>query len=89
MSLVESQEAVVASKDYDTITRVGDDAYVSLRSTHRGIVGGKIPGGVNRIRSRQIGWAREELKIRPELLSLRLHLVTHRSLWGGEAWAHV
>lgn len=64
---------------YDTITRVGDDVFVSLRSTHRP----RWASGrwqISRIREHQAVWASETLRSK-EWGGLRIHLVTHRSLW--------
>jgi len=69
---------------YDSITILGDDVFVSLRSTHR--------AGVNvlkaksqppfRTRSNQVDWAERRLiKVRRDHPDARLHLVTHVPIW--------
>lgn len=64
---------------FDTITRIGDDVFVALRSTHRPRVT-SLGWQVARIRERQIFWARDLLE-RKGWTELRLHFVTHRSIW--------
>lgn len=69
---------LVAARDMDAIHRVGDHVFVALRSVHRGRWGRSS----KRISSDQIKWARKTLR-KKGLSHLTLHLVTHRSLWGG------
>ncbi len=67
--------------EYDTITRVGDDVFVALRSSHfpQPLFNGTM-WGTALIKQRQIDWARATLE-REGLTGCRLHLLTHRSLW--------
>lgn len=78
-----AQESVVAQRDVDSITVVGSHVFVALRSTHRGQKTTAGIGGSGRIRREQIAWARSELSQIDR--TLKLHLVTHRSLWSDDA----
>ena len=64
---------------YDSATRVGDDVFVALRTTHRSRPSALNPY-VSRVRKRQARWAYESLEQRG-WSAHRLHFVTHRSLW--------
>ena len=77
---VNAQQQVIAHEDFDTITLVGADLFVALRSTHRGKKKKLGLFGHNRIRSKQLTWAATVLES-IDLSGLRLHFVTHRSLW--------
>ena len=77
---VHEQKAVLAFKDCDSVTRVGDDVFVSLRSTHRGTKLRLGLAGHGRIKGDQLDWANAVLGSM-DLDGCRLHLVTHRSLW--------
>ena len=80
-SVLEQRE-VLECRDTDTLTVAEDDAFLSLRSTHRGLKRTLGLTGVGRIRKKQVRWAREILiRHREVLASRRLHFVTHRSLW--------
>lgn len=73
-------EVVFGAEDgFDTITRIGDDVWVSLRSTHRPRIK-NLRWQISRIRKHQATWARDVLE-RKAWGDLRLHFVTHRSLW--------
>mmetsp|Transcript_15167 Transcript_15167/g.21168 ORF Transcript_15167/g.21168 Transcript_15167/m.21168 type:complete len:267 (-) Transcript_15167:39-839(-) len=75
------QDIIVASEPdgFDSISQVGNHVFVSLRSTHKGNTTTVLGP---RIKKKQIKWCTEHLK---NLLStnnnLRVHLVTHHSIW--------
>jgi len=89
---VYDQPQVESHHDMDSITVVGDEVFVALRSIHRGPArwGGILRHA--RIRRNQIEWANRELsRLRREAsigASSRLHLVTHRSLWRDDGDKH-
>jgi 3',5'-cyclic AMP phosphodiesterase CpdA len=83
--LVEPQTEVTELRGTDMLMVCENDAFLVLRSTHRGLkrYGGARGGG--RIRAAQIEWAVEVLtRHRERVSSRRLHLVTHRSVWRSE-----
>jgi 3',5'-cyclic AMP phosphodiesterase CpdA len=87
LSSVNAQPEVIASNDFDAITRIDDDLFVCLRSTHRGPSSKLGITGHNRITRDQIRWAARVLdELQTERLSL--HLVTHRSLWSDDDDKH-
>lgn len=80
-ALLTAQGCTVAANDYDTISEIGDDVFVALRSTHAHLL------RPNRIRRKQIEWAVSTIRAHA-LHGRRLHLVTHRSLWQDAADKH-
>ncbi len=75
-----AQKEVVATNDYDSILRFGNDIFVVLRSTHRGEMETFGLIGINRITRKKVAWACAGLA-GLDVGGCRLHLVTHRSLW--------
>jgi 3',5'-cyclic AMP phosphodiesterase CpdA len=65
---------------FDTITVVGRDVYVALRSIHKSRPAHGVLTSA-RIRTRQIQWALATIRRDRLEDGRRLHLVTHRSLW--------
>ena len=80
------QPAVLAHREFDAITSVDDDLFVTLASTQRGQGRKLFVAGENRIRRVQIEWATAELEGKTE--GRQLHLVTHRSLWSDAEDGH-
>jgi len=72
---ISTQRGIIAGRDYDTVTRIGDDVFIALRSAH------KEQTCPNRIRRAQLEWANKVLSEARFPETARLHLVTHRSLW--------
>jgi 3',5'-cyclic AMP phosphodiesterase CpdA len=72
---IATQKIVRAVQDTDLLLEIGDDLFICLRSTHASW------RHAGRIKKKQITWAQQALRA-VQQSNHRVHLVTHRSLWG-------